>query len=246
MEVGGVSASSACSRVAFLFGSEFWVEKVPSFAGPGAAGAVKSTGRIGHMFRCRTAFGVAVFLFLLSSIAVRAQFGLYGTITGERMGGFTCTDSRGICASSGGVVRPYGGTFGGYYDFRSMGSVRLGVDLRGSVLNSNKSATTYSSSTDAVRHYAVLGGVRGEFKTPFRWLYPYAQVSAGYARSNAASTLVTQYKNYTQVQGFVGADVPLLRNLDLRAIELGAGEVFGPSSHSIQSIGIGVVFHSAR
>lgn len=198
------------------------------------------------MLRCRTAFGVATFLFLLCSIAVRAQLGVYGTVTGERMGGFTCTDPRGVCASSGGTVRPYGGSFGAYYDFRSIGPVRLGVDLRGSVLNSNKSATTYTSSTDAVRHYAVLGGVRGEFHTPFRWLYPYAQVSAGYGRTNAASTLVTQYSNYTQVQGFVGADVPLLPMLDLRAIELGAGEVFGPSSHSIQSIGIGVVFHTAR
>lgn len=198
------------------------------------------------MVRCRTAFGVATFLFLLSSIAVRAQLGVYGTVTGERMGGFTCTDAQGMCASSGGVVRPYGATFGAYYDFRSIGPVRLGVDLRGSVLNSNKSATTYASSTDAVRQYAVLGGVRGEFKMPVRWLRPYAQVSAGYGRTNAASTVPTQYAQYTQVQGFVGADIPLLPMLDLRAIELGAGEIFGPSSHSIQSIGIGVVFHTAR
>ena len=198
------------------------------------------------MFRCRTAFGIATFLFLLSSIAVRAQLGVYGTVTGERMSGFTCTDPQGKCAAPGGVAKPYGGTFGAYYDFRSIGPVRLGVDLRGSVLNSNKSATTYSSSTDAIRHYSALGGVRGEFRTPFRWLYPYAQVSAGYARTNAASTLLSEYKDYTQVQGFVGADIPLLPNLDLRAIELGAGEVFGSSSHSIQSIGMGVVFHTSR
>lgn len=198
------------------------------------------------MVRCRTASGLATLFLLFFSLAARAQFGVYGTITGERMGGFTCTDPQGVCASSNNAVRPYGGTFGAYYDFRSIGPVRLGVDLRGSVLNSNKSATTYASSTDAVRHYAVLGGVRGEFDTPLRWLRPYAQVSAGYGRTNAASTLVTQYANYTQVQGFVGADIPLLPNLDFRAIELGAGEAFGPSSHSIQSIGIGVAFHTAR
>ena len=198
------------------------------------------------MVRCRTASGFATLFLLLSSFTALAQVGVYGTVAGERMGGFTCTDSSGTCASSGGVVRPYGGTFGAYYDFRTIGPVRLGVDLRGSVLNSNKSATTYSSSTDAVRHYAVLGGVRGEIATPLHWLRPYAQVSAGYAHSNAASTVVTQYANYTQVQGFVGADIPLLPMLDFRAIELGAGEVFGPSSHSIQSIGVGVVFHTAR
>ncbi|HVG26513.1 MAG TPA: hypothetical protein VM865_02820 [Acidobacteriaceae bacterium] len=171
---------------------------------------------------------------------------MYGTVTGERLTGFTCTDSRGQCASSGGVARPYGGTFGGYYDFRSAGPFRLGVDLRGSVLNSNKSATTYASSTDAVRHYAVLGGVRAGVNTPLRWLHPYAQVSAGWARTNAAEQLPINYQNFTQVQGFVGADVTLLPRVDLRAIELGAGEIFGSSSHSIQSIGIGVVFHTRR
>jgi hypothetical protein len=144
------------------------------------------------------------------------------------------------------VVRPYGGSFGGYYDFRSMGPFRLGVDLRGSVLNSNKSATTYSSNVDGVRHYAALGGVRAEVRTPLSWLHPYGQISAGLGRSNAASLNPTEYQNYTQVQGFVGADIKLLPILDLRAIELGAGEIFGSSSHSIQSIGIGVVFHTAR
>jgi hypothetical protein len=54
------------------------------------------------------------------------------------------------------------------------------------------------------------------------------------------------YQNFTQVEGFAGADITLLPILDLRAIELGAGEAFGPSNHSIQSIGIGVVFHSPR
>jgi hypothetical protein len=136
--------------------------------------------------------------------------------------------------------------FGAYYDFRSIGPIRLGVDLRGSVLNSNKSATTYASSVDLVRQYSALGGLRGEFKTPFRWLHPYAQLSGGLMHSNAASTVFTTYQNYTQLEGFAGADVTLMPFLDLRAIELGAGEAFGPSSHSIQSIGIGIVFHTPR
>lgn len=198
------------------------------------------------MFRCRTAFGIALVLFLLSSIAARGQFGVYGIVTGERISGFTCTDPQGQCASPGGVAKPYGSIFGGYYDFRSIGPVRLGVDVRGSVLNSNKSATTYAASVDSVRQYSALGGVRGEFKTPFHWLHPYAQISGGYMHSNAASTIPTSYQNYTQLEGFVGADISLLPVMDLRAIELGAGEAFGPSSHSIQSIGIGVVFHTAR
>lgn len=198
------------------------------------------------MFRCRTAFGLALVLFVFTSIAAYGQIGAYGVITGERMTGFTCQDPQGICSSSGGVVRPYGAIFGGYYDFRSLGPVRLGVDLRGTVLNSNKSATTYSSSVDQIRHYAGLGGLRGEFKTPFRWLRPYAQISAGYMRSNAAEVNPRNYDNFTQVEGFGGVDIPLVPWMDIRAIELGAGAAFGPSTHSIQSIGAGVVFHSPR
>jgi len=43
-----------------------------------------------------------------------------------------------------------------------------------------------------------------------------------------------------------GLDLALFQNVDLRVIELGAGEIFGPSSHSIQSIGLGIVFHTTR
>lgn len=199
------------------------------------------------MFRCRTAAGLALLVSLFSSVAARAQFGVYGTVTGERFGGFTCQVTTG-CAASNGVAKPYGGAFGGYYDFRSIGPIRLGVDVRGSVLNSNKSAVTNNSSIDFVRHYSALGGVRAEFRTPAKWLHPYGQISAGLGRSNAAfvDNNPGLYQNFTQIEGFAGADITLLPILDLRAIELGAGEAFGPSSHSIQSIGIGVVFHSPR
>lgn len=207
----------------------------------------QTTGRIVRMLRCKTASGLAVFfLFLLTAIAARAQFGVYGTVTGERVAGFTCSPSP--CATTNGTVLPYGGTFGGYYDFRSMGPFRLGVDLRGSVLNSNKSATNFASSTDFVREYSFLGGLRGGVHTPFKWLHPYAQVSAGLGRSNADLVNIDprSYQNFTQVEGFVGADISILPVLDLRAIELGAGEMLGPTNHSIQSIGIGIVFHTPR
>jgi hypothetical protein len=65
-------------------------------------------------------------------------------------------------------------------------------------------------------------------------------------RSNAAETNPANYQNFIQVEGFAGADIPLASWMDFRAIELGAGAAFGPSTHSIQSIGMGVVFHTAR
>jgi hypothetical protein len=48
------------------------------------------------------------------------------------------------------------------------------------------------------------------------------------------------------VQGFAGLDLALFQNFDLRLVELGEGELFGTNSHNIQSIGIGVVFHTSR
>lgn len=85
-----------------------------------------------------------------------------------------------------------------------MGSVCMGVDLKVSVLNSNKGATTSISSVDCLLLCGPLGESRGHV--------------------NRRTRLV----------------------VNLRAIELGASEAFGPPSHSIQSIGIGVVFHTAR
>lgn len=183
-------------------------------------------------------------------VAAHAQFGLYGTVTGERLTGFTCLDPTGQCAATSGVVDPFGGTFGGYFDFRNVGPVRLGVDLRGDVLSANKSAQSYQASGGLIRHYAALGGVRASFATPIKYIRPYGEVAFGYAKTNAAgySTLtgLSSYSNYTQVEGLLGIDVPVLPYVDLRAIEFGAGAIFGSSTHSLQSIGAGVVFHAAR
>jgi hypothetical protein len=183
--------------------------------------------------------------------AARAQFALYGTAGAERLKAVTCTDPKNVCASNDGVVRPYGGTVGAFYDFRTYGPVRLGADLRATFLNSNKSAYAYQGGVDVIRHYALLGGVRGTFKTPFKVLRPYIQASAGWGRTDAtaaplAPAYALNYQNFTQVQGFAGLDLAVFQNVDFRVIEFGAGEMFGPSSHSIQSIGIGIVFHTSR
>jgi hypothetical protein len=129
--------------------------------------------------------------------------------------------------------------------------VRLGVDFRASFLNSNKSAFSFQGGPGFARHISALGGARATFKTPFKVLRPYVQVSAGLGRTDATTAPVQPalnlvYQNFTQVQGFAGLDLALFQNVDLRAIELGAGELFGSSSHSIQMIGIGIVFHTSR
>ncbi len=176
----------------------------------------------------------------------RAQFAIYGTVAGERMSGFTCQAVNNQCASNDGAVRPFGSNFGVYYDFRSVGPVRLGADLRGSYLSYNKSAVEYLGGAGVVKQYGALGGVRGSIGTPIRILHPYAEALVGFAKMNAASTNPQIYSNYTQVQGFIGADVAIAPYLDIRAIEFGAGALFGPDTHGTQSIGAGLVFHMPR
>jgi hypothetical protein len=199
----------------------------------------------------RKIFLMGVLVGLCCVPAARAQFAAYGTISAERLKSITCTDQQNLCASNDGMVRPYGGTLGAFYDFRTYGPVTLGVDARGSFLSSSKSAFSYQGGADLVRHFSVLGGGRATFKTPFKVLRPYVQISAGLGRTNAVTpptlpALSLVYENFTQVQGFAGLDLALFQNVDIKAIEFGAGELFGSSSHSIQSIGIGIVFHTTR
>src|ERR1700744_3467817 len=75
--------------------------------------------------------------------AAQAQFAAYGMVSGERLKAVKCTDPQNICASPDGTVRPYGGTLGAFYDFRTYGPINLGIDVRASFLNSNKSAFTF-------------------------------------------------------------------------------------------------------
>jgi hypothetical protein len=199
----------------------------------------------------RRIFFLGVLVGLGCAVAAQAQFAAYGMVNGENLKGITCLDPSGQCAASNGTLRPYGGTVGAFYDFRSYGPVQVGLDVRGTFLNSNKSAYSYQGGSESFRHDAALGGLRATFKTPFHVLRPYVQVSAGLGRTDAtapapAPLTTLYYRNFTQVEGFAGLDLALFNNVDLRLIELGAGEIFGPSSHSVQSIGIGIVFHPTR
>ncbi len=209
------------------------------------------------LFRKIALFSAAL-IALCCAGSSQAQIGLYATVSGGRIGGITCLDPQNVCASNDGAVRPYGTTFGGFYEFRSLGPARLAIDLRGSVMNSNKPADVYSASTDSIRHYTALGGLRASFNTPWKYIRPYAQVDGGMARTNAVGQLHTvsaglnqlnpalDYKNYGQVQGVAGLEVPLFSFIDLRAIEFTEGEMFGSSTHNVATISAGVLFHFGR
>ncbi len=204
-------------------------------------------------FRKVLFFGVAMVLGLAGS--AHAQLGVYATYSGDRFTGVTCPSYAAPCGTNDGVVKPYGATVGAFYDFKNVGPVRLGIDLRGDLLRADKRADSSAGGTDIVRQYGLLSGVRGTFHTPKRWLRPYAEIAGGYTRNNdigqyTITTTTTTFSpqttppsapivtnalsynptinsNYALVKGFVGVDIAIFPFLDLRAIELGEGEAFG-------------------
>lgn len=208
---------------------------------------------------------LVVFLGLGCAVAARAQAGVYIGYTATRLSGITCFETAPVtCSSSNGVVNPAGIQAGAYYDFKTVGPMRLGLDLRAGDLHSNKSATSAAGGNNATGFTDALLGVRGSFHTRYSWLSPYVQVSAGYARSNAtlpfgASTVTSSGSysartedNFLMYEGFAGVDIHVFPVVDLRPIELGIGNMNrfgstaagdGPGSVGVKSIGAAIVIH---
>jgi hypothetical protein len=191
-----------------------------------------------------------------TTASAHAQFGVYGMFTVDRLSNIasspqpkTATDLANTRANT---VDPLGGTGGVYYDFMKLGPVRLGADVRGSVLTTKRGAYVNFNGSGA-RIYSVLGGVRASFHTPIASLKPYIQVSAGLGRSDYG--LFTQGSTNGQVvihnnfeyEGLAGLDIKLLPILDWRVAELGYGGLaaFGTYSHNypIKQVSMGFVFH---
>ena len=113
--------------------------------------------------------------------------------------------------------------------------MRFGVDFRGGTMHSNKSATSSAGGSDTTVLDNALLGVRGSFHTPFSWLNPYVQMSAGYARSNATLPFGTTWwrrrrcrgleDNYFMYEGFLGFTVHIFPMIDLRPVEVGIGNM---------------------
>jgi hypothetical protein len=211
---------------------------------------------------------VLVLVGLGGAVAARAQLGVYGTFSADRLSSIPCLSTSVACSNlqqpgGKGSVNPAGFWGGVYYDFRNVGLVRLGLDLRGGQGHSNKSAVSSAGGKDATEEYSALLGVRGSVRTKYTWLKPYAQVSAGWTESNAVEPFGTQSScsgvyncprqmdNFVRYEGFVGADIHLASFMDLRLVELGIGNMnlvgsaplAGATSVGVKSIGTGVVFH---
>jgi hypothetical protein len=199
----------------------------------------------------RKGFGVVVLALmgLGLSAAAHAQVGVYGGYSVNHISDVHCfAVAPQTCSAANGAVNPTGGYGGIYYNWKSFGPVKLGGDVRGGTQHANKSASSSSGGTNATNNSYALGGVRAEVKVPYVWVKPYAEVLAGWARSDATEP-THSYDNYVQYQGVAGVDLRLLPFLDLRPVEVGIGEMTrtgngqGPSSLNVRTLGAGFVLH---
>jgi hypothetical protein len=193
----------------------------------------------------------ALLLLVVAAFATataQAQWGVYGTFTGARLTNLKSSPETTNPSAVNNDVSPLGGTGGIYYDFLSVGPVRLGADLRGSILTTKRGAFINANGGGA-RINSTLFGVRAVFHPPFHSIKPYIQGSVGIGSSNYGLLYghgVTLRNNF-EYMGFAGVDIPLLPIMDFRLVELGIGGLnpFGDKSHNypLQSVSSGVVFH---
>src|SRR5216683_646527 len=211
------------------------------------------------IFRKAVLFVAAVAI--VTATSAHAQFGVYGMFTADRLSNIASSplplppNSTGSAFARANTVDPLGGTGGVYYDFMKLGPVRLGADVRGSILTTKRGTYINFNGPDA-RIYSVLGGVRGVFHTPVNSLKPYLQISAGLGRNDyglyvgrpaSNQPLPNVIYNNFQYEGFAGLDIKLLPIVDWRVAEFGYGglDPFGTYSHNypIKQVSMGFVFH---
>lgn len=182
------------------------------------------------------------------SIAAHAQLSAYGTVTVDRLTGISSSPLRSPGVVYNDSVSPIGFTGGARYDFKTVGPVRLGADVRGVVMSSNRGAEQASAGA-GTKIYSGLGGLRATFVTPIFHIKPYVQASAGIGRSNYGILLTSSnsLKNNFEYHAFAGVEIPILPLLDLRVVELGYGAMnsLGTGSHTypMQSVSTGIVLH---
>ena len=198
---------------------------------------------------------LALALAALPSIA-HAQAGAYGMFTVDRLSGIQTSPILPTGIPYNDYVNPLGFTGGAYYDFKTFGPVRLGVDVRGSSTNTYRGAQVSSNGSGA-HIYSALAGVRLVFHTPVKYIKPYVEGAAGLGRTNygvLSNASLAKYVNpgvqtisNLEYNGFAGVDVPFAPFADWRVFEVGYGAInsFGNAAHTypMMSVSSGIVLH---
>jgi hypothetical protein len=191
---------------------------------------------------------------VLAASTAHAQLSVYGTVSVRRMTDIPFT--QGTTTQTNGSFDPVGGAGGIFYDFKTYGPVRLGIDARGMITNSTQGA--YTSFNAAGGHLSSgLGGVRASFHTPFVPLKPYVEGMVGVARTNfgtgynsglatggVSNTTGVQSSTHLEYDALAGLDISILPIVDFRLVELGYGAVEANShTYPVGTISTGLVFH---
>lgn len=183
---------------------------------------------------------------IASTAAAHAQLAVYGTFVGNRISGIPYTGTN--SSTTNGNFSSFGGGGGIYYDLRTYGRVRFGVDARGSITSSKKGVEPNFIGGGGHLNSA-LGGVRAVFHTRYTILQPYLQASAGLARTDFGKNyrMGITYSNNLQYEGFAGLDVKATSFMDVRVLEFGYGAVHGTGANSgnfpVETVSTGIVFH---
>ncbi len=187
-----------------------------------------------------------------ASPLAQAQFGAYASFTADRFSGLQSSPRTTAGVAYNSAVNPTGGTFGAFYDFKTVGPFRLGADAR--FVHTTDTRGAQAGFVGGGTHiYSTLGGVRASIHTPVKLLVPYAQLSAGLARSDYGIVLGTdasgrtkpQLVNNSEYHVYLGTDYNILPNISWRVVELGYGGIdsFGTYGHNypIANISTGIV-----
>jgi len=114
-------------------------------------------------------------------------------------------------------------------------------------MHGNKSASYDIAGKSASRYDSVLGGVRGTFHVPITMLHPYGEVALGWTRRVNPQTL--PINNFFAYRVYGGLDISLLPFMDVRVPEVGIGQNIGTNgvkSNTVESVSVGIVFHTSR
>lgn len=192
---------------------------------------------------------------IISCVSASAQMSIYGMFTADQLSNIKSspvpTASTALSYTRSDSVNPLGGGGGAFYDFRNLGSVRLGVDARGTVVTTKRGAYVNFDGSGA-RIYSVMGGPRFSFHTPIKQLKPYAEGLFGLGRSDYgllptnSTGQVTIYNNF-EWQGVAGLDIKLFPRIDFRLVEFGYGGLVATGNYShnypVKQVGTGIVIH---
>ena len=171
---------------------------------------------------------------LALAVSAHAQFAVYGTATVERISDINNLAPTITGTSYDKSVNPLGFAGGVFYDFRTLGPVRIGVDLRGSKLTTRRGDVTGYEGTGA-HLYSGLGGIRAQFHTPIHILLPYVEGMAGIGRSDYG--LSYRLSNNLEYHAYAGLDLRISPLLDLRVAELGYGGLHAGGGNIVNSAG---------